>query len=489
VAVSRLVIDAINADVPYDQFVIKQLAGDLLQDASPDDRLATAFHRQTLTNTEGGTDQEEWRVAAVMDRVETLGTVWLGLTIGCARCHDHKYDAILQEEYYRLFAFFNNADETTMMLDESPQNGESDSAVQVRVVSERFEDRRTTHVLYRGDFLQPEQVVSPGAPRALPRLVPRNPRNEPDRLDLALWLVDGKNPLPPRVAANHVWAHLFGEGLVRTMEDFGVRGEPPTHPELLDWLAAELIEHGWSRKRLIKTIVMSSTYRQSSRHRPELRDVDPTNRLLYRQNRLRVEAEVVRDLHLAASGLLCRKIGGPSVFPPIPPGITDLTYNSSFEWPTSDGEDRYRRGMYTFFKRTAPHPNLMTFDCPDSIKTNVERERSNTPIAALAMLNNKVFVEAARAMARRVLTEQSGAPRERLAYAFRLCVFRPPGEDELASLEELFDTALAWYAGHPEEARILAGEYLAPDAGAIETAAWTATVRMVLNLDEFITRE
>ncbi len=481
------VIAAINDDLPYDAFVIRQLAGDLLEDADPLNRLATAFHRQTLTNTEGGTDAEEWRVAAVMDRTETIATVWMGLTVGCARCHNHKYDQIAQREYYQLFAFFNNGDETTTEVPRGlhGQSEETDN-MKVRIVAERRADRRTTRLLRRGDFLQPQEVVQAQTLAVLPPLRPRA-ASRPDRLDLARWLVDGRNPLPPRVIANHVWAHLFGNGLVNTMNDFGVRGDPPTHPRLLDHLANQLIRFNWSRKRLIKAIVMSRTYRQSSRHRPELADIDATNRLLHRQNRLRVDAEIIRDIHLAAGGLLSRKLGGPSVYPPIPSSITELTYNSSFKWPTSEGGDRYRRGMYTFFKRTAPHPNLTTFDCPDSIKTVVRRDRSNTPIGALVMLNNEVFIEAARGLARRVLVAKL-SDADRLRRAFGVCVARPPAEDELAHLLTLLRKSRSWYAEHPHQAEALAAEEGAEESP-VETAAWIATVRTVLNLDEFITRE
>ena len=271
------VIDAINGDQPFDRFTIEQLAGDLLPQPTDRQRLATAFHRQTLTNTEGGTDKEQWRVAAVMDRTETLGTVWLGLTVGCARCHHHKYDAISQDEYYQLYAFFNNGEETQAEL-RSP----SRKKAKVRVISQRVEDRRKTHVLHRGDFLQPRHEVMAGTPACLPAPAERAGTPELDRLDLARWLVDDSNPLPARVAVNHVWHHLFGDGLVRTMNDFGIRGEIPTHPELLDWLAVEYVGGSWSRKRLIRSIVLSSTYQQSSRHRHDLQEVDPTNRLWHR---------------------------------------------------------------------------------------------------------------------------------------------------------------------------------------------------------------
>lgn len=234
---------------------------------------------------------------------------------------------------------------------------------------------------------------------------------------------------------------------------------------------------------------MSATYRQASRHRPELADIDPTNRLLHRQNRFRVDAEIVRDISLAAAGLLSTKLGGPSVFPPIPQGVTDLTYNSSFQWKTSEGDDRYRRGLYTYFKRTAPHPNLITFDCPDSNVSNVARDRSNTPIAALVTLNNATFVEAAQALAQQVLSEPDVADSERLILAVRRCIARAPTPGEMADFAALLTTSRTWYAEHPDEATHLIGDRPAPGMSPAENAAWITVVRIILNLDEFLTRE
>ena len=486
------VIDAINADLPFDQFTLQQLAGDMLPEAGPMARLATAFNRQTLTNTEGGTDQEQWRVAAVMDRTETLGAVWLGLTVGCARCHNHKYDQFTQREYYQLFAFLNNGDETNTDVPVSTvaaeEKGQEVPTMKVRVIARRTKNLRKTHILRRGEFKQPLDEVQSQGPTTLPPVTPRDEQKASDRLDLAHWLVNGHNPLVPRVTVNHIWKHLFGEGIVQTMNDFGVRGDPPTHPQLLEYLAEYFVRRGWSRKAMIKQIVMSSTYRQSSRHRPELTDIDAVNRLLYRQNRFRVEAEIMRDVTLAVSGLLSAKVGGPSVFPPIPKSVTDLTYNSSFEWKTSKGDDRYRRGMYTFFKRTAPHPNLITFDCPDSNVTNVERDSSNTPIGALVTLNNEVYVEAAQAMTRRVLTKIAADDAERLKYAIKSCVARPPTDYELKRFTQLLNVNRKWYKSDEEAAGKMVGSYGAAGIPPAENAAWIATVRMILNLDEFITR-
>ncbi len=525
------VIDAINADMPYDRFTVQQLAGDLLDDAGYPERLATAFNRQTLTNTEGGVDKEEYRVLAVMDRTETLGAAWLGLTVGCARCHSHKYDQLTHDEYYGLFAFFNDADEANATVpDDAIVSAESLTPPAAAVGETAAEDAkeaaekktkpqsvgvmaarkkpRTTHVLEAGDFLSPGKEISPGVPAVLPPLASRRPGARPDRLDLAQWLVDPGHPLTPRVAVNHVWKHLFGRPLVASMNDFGVRGERPTHPELFDRLAADFVAGGWSRKALIRRIVTSVTYRQASNHRPELLDLDPQNNLLARQNRFRVDGEIVRDMTLATAGLLATTVGGPSVFPPMPAGVAEISYGGNFTWKTSPGEDRYRRGMYTFFKRTAPHPTLITFDCPDSNITCVERTASNTPMAALATLNNDVFVEAAAALALRVLSERlPAAPRvavipvstaaggadsrsddARLARSVVICLGRPPQEDELARLESLLVESRRWYDEHPDDAkRLVAGRSL-PNCPPSELAAWTATVRVLLNLDEFLTR-
>ena len=567
------VIDAVNRDLPLDRFAIEQLAGDLIEGASPMQRLATAFHRQTLTNTEGGADQEQFRVEATFDRTETTAAVWMALTMGCARCHTHKYDPLSHRDYYRLFAIFNAAseteievlrdrdDDTELLAGYAKQKSQHDAAVAslqrqiddliaaedpqakglqteldalqksppqspLMKVAVLKEQGRTTHRLERGDFLQPAEALTGGVPEVLLELHPlnsRRPDQAPDRLDLAIWLVDPNHPLTPRVVVNQIWQRLFGRGLVPTLNDFGVRGERPTHPELLDWLAWRLPrELKWSRKGLIKEIVMSATYRQASRHREELREIDPTNRWLARQNRVRVEAEVVRDLALASSGLLDPRIGGPSVFPPLPPGVTELSYANNFSWTLSTGGDRYRRGMYTFFKRTAPHPTLITFDCPDSNTTQVGRETSNTPLQALTLLNNVVFAEAAVAMARRVIDEFPGDDADRLRGAFRLTLSRYPEQEELDRFGELLTAARGHYAAHPEDASKLVA--IAAN-GAVETkpmptadvkteqaeqtahaspgdtaekaspsdtaelAAWGSTLRILINLDEFIVRE
>jgi hypothetical protein len=321
----------------------------------------------------------------------------------------------------------------------------------------------------------------------LPPIRPRG--GAADRLDLARWLVDAGNPLVPRVMVNHLWMNLFGRGIVKTPGDFGVRGERPTHPELLDWLASELVRGGWSRKGMIRLIVSSAAYRQSSAGRPEALAADPTNDLFHRQNRFRVEGEIVRDLALSVGGLLSPKIGGPSVFPPLPPGIAELSYAGNFKWDASTGDDRYRRGMYTFFKRTAPHPSLTTFDCPDANTTCLERQTSNTPLQALVTMNNESFVECARGMARRLLAEGGLDDAGRLALGARWCIARPPTAEEVSSFAQLLASNRQWYFAHEKDAAAVFGSDLPKDVSTTELAAWVATARIMLNLDEFLTRE
>ncbi|QGJ69050.1 Planctomycete cytochrome C [Planctomycetales bacterium 10988] len=781
------VIEAINDDMPFDQFTIEQLAGDLLPNPSLSQKIATGFHRNTLKNREGGVDQEEFRNKEVVDRVSTTGQVWLGLTVGCAECHSHKYDPISQKEFYGLFAFFNNADEEdisapipteqveyekklkkyndqlkkaeqslakkeanyrqgeyktrladwleTLASTESPSiparfksgysartkeqlkprndgtltslnnphprdnyfleflppenfkpdqkvtgfeievlpdpslknqgPGNSGSGnfvitfVQASMISadgerkflriteanadysqtgyppmdafnnnakkgwaikggfgephtlvgqfkepqpwkftttedgeqeparlsltirqdygnlhtvgafrvhlrtdvnpakkqpvpfayyeaakeahhhpegdlptnlvkafERTDERllaiqkpllqlkkkapqepdtkaqtmiaarkpRETHVHLRGDFLRKGPEVEPHTPEVLPELEASSQELKPGaaRLTFAEWIVQPDHPLTARVISNRIWQHLFGFGLVRTVDDFGTRGERPTHPELLDWLANHFVESGWSRKELIRTIVMSAAYRQSSAHRPELEQSDPENRLLARQNRFRLEAEIVRDLFLSSSGLLYEEIGGPSIFPPLPADVAALGYANQVKWKASEGDDRYRRGMYIFFQRTVPYPMLMTFDAPDTNVTCLARERSNTPLQALTLLNDPVFHEAAQSMAQRVIENRAHAPLdEQLRYAFRMTLVRQPDDFELQQFRTLWLAAQEMLSQQPEAAQELwgASNSLVEEVPLTDAASWVVLCRTLLNLDEFITRE
>ena len=526
------VIDALNRDLPFDQFTIEQLAGDLLPNATDDQRVATGFHRNTQINQEGGIDPEQFRIDSVFDRVATTGTVWLGLTIGCAQCHDHKFDPIEQKEYYRFFAFFNNQEEPNLTLydpelkapaliaeqkdlessireivakagdslrdweesltteqtkafskevqklltSEKPKRNPAQKrslyAAGPGSVNENFQQLqnrlkeiekllssgvttmvmkelptpRKTNVYIKGDFTRPADEVTCGTPAVLPRL--ENAAGTVNRLDLARWIVSPNNPLTARVIVNRVWQHYFGRGLVETENDLGLQGSPPSHPELLDWLAVEFMERGWSLKHLHRLIVTSTTYQQSSIDRADLREKDKGNYSLARQRRLRLEGEIVRDVELAACGLLSSKIGGPPVYPPIPQGVMGQGQVKR-DWKVSTGEDRYRRGLYTFLYRATPPPSLNVFDAPDGFSTCTRRVRSNTPLQALTLMNDSGFFEFAMALEKIIKDEG-------LEVAFRRCASRYPRPDELAILNGLDSLSAA---------------------------------RVLLNLDETVTRE
>jgi hypothetical protein len=484
------VIDALNRDMPYDQFTIEQLAGDMLPDSTTEQNIATVFHRNTMQNDEGGTDDEEFRVAAVVDRVNTTMQVWMGTTIGCCQCHTHKYDPFTHREYYQLFAFFNQSadadreDQEPTMPVPAKNPGEKEGKMPVMRELPTAE-RRTTHILVRGSFLNPGDEVQPDVPECFPALPTEAPRN---RLGLARWLVDRRNPLTARVAANRLWEELFGSGLVLTSEDFGSQGTLPTHPELLDWLAVELMEHGWSFKHLAKTIVMSAAYRQSSRITPEKLTADPENRWLSRGPRHRLSAEQIRDQALAASGLLSRKMHGPSVMPPQPDGVWAMVYNDD-RWTTSEGEDRYRRGLYTFWRRTSPYPSAMALDATSRETCTIRRVPTNTPVAAFALLNDPVYVEAAQALARRVV-ERGGNLSSQMEFAFRRVLSRAPNKTEVDRLTTLFDLQRKNFNDDPEAAKKMATDPLGPAPDGIpmaDLAAWTVVSNVLLNLDETLT--
>jgi hypothetical protein len=748
------VIKAINADMPFDQFTIEQIAGDLLPNATPDQIVATGFHRNTMVNEEGGIDPLEFRYYAVVDRVNTTGTTWLGLTVGCAQCHSHKYDPITQHEYFQTLAFLNNADEpdyfipepaisrrraeietkvaermkelpgkfpggskafeeaflawqrresrnvvpwqvlrptamkTSMphltllpdgsilasgdqtksdtydltfndkikgvtalrlevlpheslpgngpgrtyyegtkgdfflselsvkvagkpvkfsgavsddllaraagksnarfAVDGDPSSGWSagkpgqpheavfnlaqpvnfDGTSVIRMLFERYyasglgrfrisvtadgkraeatdhgadveaalarhedqrgsrereilvkrfletapelgkfrteidtlkaslpsyqitmvmkerppENPRPTHRHHRGEYLQPKEKVEPGALAVMqpfPKDVPRN------RLGFARWLVSPANPLTARVIVNRQWQAFFGQGLVKTTEDFGIQGTLPTHPELLDWLALEFMKRGWSMKKLHKLIVMSATYQQSSRMTPELLARDPENKLLARGPRVRLEAELIRDSLLRASGLLSDKIGGPSVFPPQPAAVSSEGVYGPIKWEVSKGEDRYRRGLYTFLKRSIPYAMFATFDGATGDACLARREISNTPLQGLTMLNDLVVIEAAQALGRKI-AELPGNDADRVTELFRRCLTRPPTADEATALLEFRGRQLERLRAGKLDARAIAGDV---NANVQERAAWTLVARTVFNLDEMITKE
>jgi hypothetical protein len=617
------VIDALNRDMPYDEFIVEQFAGDQLPGATRDQRIATGFNCNALKQYG---DVHE----TTTDRVNAFGAAVLGLTLGCAACHDHKFDPISQKEYYELYAFFNEAEDT--VLDLSPpsvvavrdalkqqieslkkelfryQNGpdpdpftwaaqltaaelratpsELRQAI-IRVASDRtpeqnalileghanarlrfqrsLQDRidawaagltpeqrqpldpecqaylamprsdqpptpppsllakfwqddagrakrqeiitsleksipatettevlRTridnpkTHVFLQGNHLDLGPEVEPGTPAVLPPLQKAGSRAT--RFDLARWAVARDNPLTARVIVNRIWQSYFGKGLVETSEDFGTQAPRPEHIELLDWLAAELMDHGWSLKHIHRLILNSATYKQNSQQRPELRESDPQNRLFARQDRLRLEAEIIRDVALASGGLLNDKIGGPSVFPYQPEGVmtgrADMT-----EWRESEGAEKFRRGMYTHYWRLTPHPYLTLFDAPDAAEACTRRSRSNTPVQALTLLNDPSFVEAAVALARRIAHESDAATdNERLTWVFKECLGRAPSSEEVEVLAELLVSQRASFEADASRAKQLAAGKTAGD-DATMTGPWTGVARTLLNLDEFITRE
>ncbi len=597
------VVDAFNRDLPFDRFTVEQLAGDLLPAATTSQKIATGFLRNTLSNREGGADLEEFRVKQVVDRAMTTATTWLGLTVGCAQCHDHKFDAITQREFYQLYAFFDQADEVNInaplpgerepwepaKADYDRKRGELVAPLAVELAGLQAEweqrildaetnpnaefawqralevlglvwgqgegegqleginiiktpvDRRTpderdrlldyflrhppamhqarfkelkiadlvtklealkknlpritraptlarttksraSYIHLRGDYLRRGEVVKPGTPAALPAF---NSGNPADRLGLARWLVAPENPLTARVTVNRLWQELFGRGLVATSENFGVRGDRPSHPELLDWLALEF-QRSWSVKDLLRVIVTSQTYRQSSQARPELAARDPSNTLLARQTRLRLSAEAVRDSALAVSGLLAPTLGGPSVRPPQPESVSKEGFDN--KWDASIGADRYRRGLYTFIQRTSPFAQFVTFDLPDTSRSCTRRERSNTPLQALSLLNDPVFVEAAQALAARVRREITGSEAQRLDHAFRLTVARPPTPAESTRLLAYLKQQKDLFAADAPAARELVHDTTFEGKPA-DQAAWITLASVLLNLDEFINRE
>jgi len=589
------VIDAMNRDMPFDRFTREQIAGDLLPNATVEQKVATGFHRQTLTNREGGIDNNQFRFENVADRSSTVSSVWLGLTAGCAQCHDHKYDPIRQKDFYQLYAFFDNAEEEDIdaplpgetglwlrtaaeyeqkrealiaeykvrekqpawevdMLDAFKNPGRrtdwdlawdcllklTESGDGGRIIKKTERTARERRILeihfvrnyhfaigqkaykeikfdeldkklreldaaypqltqayallenatpaqsnlrIRGDFKQLGIPVEPDAPGFLPPLKKQGARAT--RLDLANWLTAPENPLTARVEVNKIWQELFGQGIVKTAEDFGVMGARPSHPELLDHLAVQFRDNGWSRKQLIRTIVSSSAYKRSSDARPKLTEKDPENKWLGRQSRVRLNAENIRDAALFSAGLLdTGKTGGPSIKPPQPDGVTSIGYSSGTKWKVSTGTEQYRRGLYIHFQRTTPYPLLMNFDAPRSTTAVCRRGRSNTSLQALNLLNDPVFLEAAEALALRILREGPAANAGRIQFAAQLVLNRPAQSAEVERLSRYLDQQRTLFSSEKT-----LPVHSVPGIDRTEHAAWTGLASVLLNLDEFVNRE
>ena len=527
------VIRALNDNMPFDRFALEQLAGDLLPDATIAQRVATGFNRNHSIQSEGGVINEEYRVETVVDRVETTTAVLLGLTFGCARCHDHKYDPISQREFYEFYALFNNVPETAHVgnadkladkpfikvssaaqrkqmewhraeITELEKKSEAEEqlktarkalaalgqALPTAMIMGELSPARKTFVLSRGQYDQPSGVeVSAGLPAALGQWPAGAPRN---RLGLAKWIVGAENPLTARVVVNRFWQMHFGTGIVKSSEDFGAQGEWPTHPVLLDWLAAEFVRSGWNRKAMHKLIVMSATYQQVSRVSLGLLEVDPANRLFARGPRFRLPAEMIRDHALASSGLLVGRLGGESVRPYQPPGLwDDVVYENVPRFVQDHGGKLYRRSMYTYWKRSVPPPNMQAFDAPSREVCVLTRAKTNTPLAALVLMNDPTFVEASRKLAGRVLRDGGATAESRLTLLHRLVCGRRPTERELGLLSGALAELQTSFRAEPEAARRLmaVGESpYDPALDAVELAAYASLANAVLGTDEAITR-
>jgi hypothetical protein len=582
------VIRAFNENKPFDRFTIEQLAGDLLRGAADEQKIASGYNRLLQTTEEGGAQPKEYTAKFAADRVRNTAAAWLGSTMGCAQCHDHKYDPFAAKEFYSFAAFFADVKEAAVGRQEQTPMPSPEQATRMRqldaemaalqktlntptaeldaaqaeweqagkakppepappkpiaevlviepakrndqqrealaayyrsvapqlatvrdkltaVKREKDEltgaipttlitiavEPRVVRILPRGNWQDNSgEIVAPAVPAALGRLEIKDRRAS--RLDLAQWLVARENPLVARVLVNRLWKLFFGQGIVRTLDDFGSQGAVPTHPALLDWLAVECVESGWDVKRMVKLLVLSRAYQQTSQESPELERQDPANFWLARQGRFRLDAEMLRDNALAISGLLSPRIGGPSVKPYQPAGYWSLLNFPPRGYVADSGENQYRRGLYTFWQRTFLHPSLLAFDASTREECTVERARSNTPQQALVLLNDPTYVEAARVLAVRMISEGGAATPDRLRWAFRLVLARQPTPRETEMLTALFENHLRQYTADPEAAKKLlqVGNARVPDDLSVtELAACTSVTRVLLNLHESITRD
>jgi hypothetical protein len=527
------VIDAFNRDMPFDRFTVEQLAGDLLPAPTREQRIASGYNRLLMTTEEGGGQPKEYTAKYAADRVRNVSGVWLAATVGCCECHDHKFDPYRSREFYQLGAFFADVKEIPVGHQEQTPFPSPEQAAELRELDAdiaaarkaiKGDDRvsdlrhvklarleevrkqlleripqtlvtvavppRTVRVLPRGNWMDDSgDVVAPATPSFLPPLAVHARRAT--RLDLARWLVSRDNPLTARVLVNRLWKLLFGQGIVRSADDFGTQGSYPSHPELLDWLALELMDSSWDVKHVVRLIVQSATYRQASAAPRELRERDPGNARLARQGRFRLDAELVRDNALAVSGLLVRTVGGPSVKPYQPAGYWSYLNFPTREWEHDRGAGLYRRGLYTYWCRTFSHPALLAFDAPTREECVADRPRSNTPLQALVLLNDPEYVEAARALAEHALRAGGQSFSSRLVWAYRRALTRDPRPEEQQVLAGLHDRHLAEYRADPTAAQQIlhTGDRPAPpDLDPAELAAWASVARVLLNLHESVTR-
>ena len=520
------IIQSFNENKRFDRFTLEQVAGDLLPDASQQTRVASAFNRLILSTAETGAQELDYAARMLTDRVRAIGAGWMGQTTGCAQCHDHKFDPITMRDFYSLGAFFADLDEPIIgyredgmlvinadqekqlaKLDatvaETKKKNDANALAKAESERKRFYDplpkclvsisapqKRTVRILPRGNWMDESgEIVKAALPHYLPQ--PKIEGRELTRLDLAQWLVSRENPLTGRTVMNRLWKQFFGTGLSRVLDDLGAQGEPPVNPALLDWLACEFMDSGWDMKHMVRSIVTSSTYKQVSIATPEQLAADPLNRHVARQSPFRLQAELVRDNALATAGLLVQKIGGPSVKPYQPDGYWENLNFPQRGYDADQGENQYRRGLYVWWQRSFLHPSMLAFDAPSREECTAERNSSNIPQQALALLNDPSYVEAARAFAARILTECPGDTAARLQWAWQQVLQRAPLEAELKTIAPLLDERLAAYRADGTSAEALLKVGLLPAPATLdkaELAAWTHVARVLLNLHETITR-
>ncbi|WP_299115046.1 PSD1 and planctomycete cytochrome C domain-containing protein [uncultured Winogradskyella sp.] len=499
------VISAFNRNIPYDQFVKWQLAGDLIPNATREQILATGFNRNHKITQEGGVIDEEYRNEYVLDRTNTVSKSLLGLTMECAQCHDHKYDPISQKEYFSFYAFFNKLDEKGRMdYGEIPEPNIRITQQEVKdvltfinmpdsineldlMVMKDSKPNRKTYILKRGAYDNFGEEVKEGVPQAVLSFTDKYQKN---RLGLSDWLFDEDNTLTARVAVNRLWQQIFGIGIVATSSDFGNQGALPSHPELLDWLAETYREEGWDTKKMLKRMVMSQTYQQTTKATPELLEIDPTNKWLARSSREKLTAEMIRDNALAASGLLVDKLGGPSVKPYQPKGLWAETTSGQglTEYIMDKGENLYRRSLYTFWKRTVPPPAMLTFDAATRDFCSVERQKTSTPLQALVMLNDPQLIEASEVLAAKMLKDENLSDKERIKIIFRRITSRTPEDSEVEKLITFLKDTESNYNEIEKEDFKLKQEYQDLNIPKKRIYAFTTLTSLIFNLDEAIVK-